>query len=410
MVKLSTIKIMTDPMKTNITVGETNYGFTDNDLNNMTLAELEMFINNMIDSVNVAQGTGINKVNVDNVIENAINNPAVLNNKFYAPYLINYTDAWKIPMDNYVSEIKNIVNGYVIGQEGSMKYYTGYYDYTNLYGWRKTAASVSWRFIDVFAVPDYSSWTQAKIEPYLSNHARRLFVDIFGSSKNPYLSNTTSNRTGYNLLISDYNHLFKTRSYYDISNTWYNARSALNSKLTNIYNELDQYVHARCDQILVNELTVANSYYPRSWNIGPDQTANHEYTAHLYSNVAAQLAISCSPHLCYGNGYMWTQTGQEFFKFSWPGIVYDADGRPDGDWKYLKRIYYWDFSMFEDPVNQYTTILNNLKTRAKTLASKITGNESYGHKIVTMKNIIDNLHTDAVERARRLEKLLSNKI
>ena len=40
MVKLSTIK----------TVGETNYGFTDEDLNNMTLAELEMFINNMIDT------------------------------------------------------------------------------------------------------------------------------------------------------------------------------------------------------------------------------------------------------------------------------------------------------------------------------------------------------------------------
>jgi len=404
--------IITDPMKSNITVGETNYGFTDNDLNNMTLAELEMFINNMTESVNVAQGTDISRVSADTIIENAINNPAVLNNKFYAPYLINYvnSDTVKASMDNYVSEIKNIVNGYVIGQEGSMQYYTGHYDYNSLYGWQKIAAIKSWRFIDVFAVPDYSSWTQAKIEPYLSNHARRLFVDIFGSGKNPYLSNPTSNRTGYNLLISDYYYLFKTRSYYDISNMWYNARSALNSKLTNIYNELDQYVHARCDQICVNELTVANSYYPRSWNIGPNKIANHEYTAHLYSNVAAQLAIRCSPHLCYGNSYIWTQTNQKFFEFSWPGIVYDADGRPDGDWKYLKQIYYWDFSMFDNPIDRYVSILNLMKTRAKTLASKTTGNESYGHKIITMKNIVNNLHTNAVERARRLEKLLSNKI
>ena len=400
--------IMTDPMKTNITVGETNYGFTDVDLNNMTLAELEMFINNMIDSVNVAQGTGINKVNVDNVIENAINSND--DNKDAI-----YSDLWCCDRDLGPSDSSTSASILNSGISAVAYGNTPIWDWGTLVNYYYEIM----QFVAYYII--YADFLAREIGGYGRFAWLTGTAGLFSSSASGYIAN----RDTYDRYINQYNSIVndafnrtknKLRIKTELSYNNLTNKTIMNLQHYDIIGIVEDHIDLNtCREVWNRRVSVNAIYTNGAWfaDCGPITDLNR---------VKALAASFTTRPYFYAIVYELPPSGYIALNWDDNSMFYDestgsrkrandyyADFCNDINNMRLNKLYTFMYPQ-NYPNGILTLSYNPMKSRAKYLASKVIGNESYGHKIVTMKNIVNNLHTDAVERARRLEKLLSNKI
>ena len=400
---------MTDPMKSNITVGETNYGFTDDDLNNMTLAELEMFINNMTESVNVAQGTDINRVNVDNVIENAINSNdenktriADLKFEVYSDTTncINNCTNWK---DTRVTAIKDTLN-----MDNKIVHYDAGYTFD--------------KYISVDYGTDTNSINAKRLASFDDWFTYSLYHNRGGHIYSPgVINNATDNRLWLKTIT------YKNNYFYNYE--FYNKRLSLMYELHNAaVSYINDFINGGSDgkpKVFDIDFFSANGYgrFYTSRAAGPIASGWDDWYSYVVwggcdgrvttcQNAVNIYATIVNKFLCTGGSSVWITSGSQGiagdgWAFTYPSSRFEWTDTGDSIFNLNSRYTYCYETLINDIIwNCY----NPMKSRAKQLASKTIGNEAYGSKIITMKNIIDNLHTGAVERAKRLEKLLSNKI
>ena len=428
---------MTDPMKSNITVGETNYGFTDDDLNNMTLAELEMFINNMTESVNVAQGTDINRVNVDNVIENAINSNGISDSHacaFNLPILLAGT--YQSVIDGYIESIKTTSGKkHRFNQIDRYIYYTGYWmDWVVSYS-SGTSTGTEWKsptkswpsaddqnYINPFSIVSRTVWNNNTVLSHLNSHANGIVLYPLSVDSHPNYSYSTEIKNCFksrskNSLSSDFN--TKLSNFYtSVSNAVASLHNNADSKALEILYDMNSYPKTTFDYIY-DSMSYSESIngYPKNYNVrgygynnewygdprdGDRKTSDNELIW-KYIDSAVSIYMEYDPTLNYGNSII------GYYNFVLPGAQYFRNA--DGNWIYLYHFLNNNGGSFFNPfINTMNTSCINMNNRAKILASKTTGNESFGHKIQVLHNILTQEHDNAVVKAKAIERLLSNKI
>ena len=375
----------------------------------MTLAELEMFINNMTESVNVENGTDISRVSADTIIENAINSnneckTRIADIKFEVysntTNCINNCTKWK---DTRVTAIRDTLNmdnkivhydaGYTFDKYISVDYGT---DTESINAKRLTSFN-EWFIYSLYHNYSGHSWVLGDINNATDN---KLWLKTI-----TYKNNYFYNYEFYNKRISLMSDLHNAAVSYITD--FINGGSGGKPKVFDIdflgVNGYGRFYSSRAAGPIAAGWSDWYSYVVRGGCDG--RLATCQNAVNIYATIANKFLIT-------GGSSVWITSGDQYiagdgWAFTYPSSRFEWTDTGDSIFNLNSRYTY----NYESLIN--TIILNSynpMKTRAKQLASKTIGNESYGHKIVTMKNIVNSLHASAVERARRLEKLLSNKI
>ena len=390
----------------------------------------------MIDSVNVAQGTGINKVNVDNVIENAINSNGISDSHacaFNLPILLAGT--YQSVIDGYIENIKTASSKkHRFNQTDRYIYYTGYWNEWTVSAPHGSSSGTEWQsptkswpnindpnYINPFSIVNRIVWNNDTVLPYLNSHANGIVLYPLSVDSHPNYSYSTEIKK-----------CFKSRSKITLSSDFNTKLSDFYTSVSNAVASLHNNADSKAYEILVdmNNFPKTTFDYINSlgWNVNVNGATKHSYVKGYgydnkwygdsrdrdrkvsdteliwkYIDSAVSIYMEYDPSLNYGNSI----TG--YYDFVLPGAQHFRNA--DGNWIYLYHFLNNNGSSFFNPfINTMNTSCTNMNNRAKTLASKTTGNEAYGHKIQILHNIMQREHDNAIVKAKALERLLGNKI
>jgi len=357
-------------MKSNITVGETNYGFTDNDLNNMTLAELEMFINNMIDtsmSYKDTNGTkynesdkvsGFNKI-TSNSMDNSTYN--YIYDKYFGPNSrVTYCELEKDFWGNSF--------------EWSLRYKDG--------------------IIEEHVMPSaYTIMTIHKLKVYINAY----FNDISDL--------TVSGTRGYRWQTYGGQGFAHWEEYngYEYPARWDSYWASNWDFRYTLYHNGPYWTFDR-DYSSIGGDRNGKEYWNRVYGSDDNGSSVANFRSKLQNNVAKIDKLSI---INYKNNTPWNV---DLYPIAESAIAPEYN-----DW-----LYEWAKSLYLVIVEKHSfmgtlkkelsTTFEPLKNKAIQIASSINGNESFGRKIQKLHNIITQEHNNAVVKAKALERLLGNRI
>ena len=358
-VKLSTIK----------TVGETNYGFTDSDLNNMTLAELEMFINNMIDtsmSYKDANGTKYNES--DKV----------------SGFSGTTSGGWnKAKIESEITQLENEIN--TLDND---------YNKTNTNNFASLASWVSVELIQDYGNGDNSGanmsadqialeWNEIlrRIARNKENYPDEKTYDIYyGTVQTVYVKNIAQWVTATtNLAIKTFTVEELRTSIYPTEETRRTLDEDKSNDFTNWYHAGDIYNWLG---LIVLESTAG-------------QYGNRVYLQHNLDTVKGFI----NDYLNYWN--VFNDIEGSVYRWCKKYNSYRSNNRQTKNTKTAAKE-----NLVENTKLRFEAYVN----KSKQIANSMVGNEQYGRKIKTIKTILNILHDNAVVKAQDIEKLLARKI